>query len=546
MKRIHILALMAVVAGAASAQSALDAHVIGQRDLRGTARFMSMAGAFGALGGDLSTLNQNPAGIGVYRSSEVGVTVDLSMLSAKTSPWSNLSSSFKENETKFYCNNFGYVGAIRLNSETVPYIQFGASYSRIASFNRVYSGDFPSINGSLSNYIADFTTAEGWPMGALNYGEKYNPYQDPQGAPWSSILFYSNNLINPSGNGYIGLYNGTAGTGSFAVHDKGYIDEYSINFGGNVSNTVYWGIGIGITDIDYKSEVYYSEDFNSANVRDGMSNGTVTGSGGYGLTSWKHIYGTGVNLKAGVIVKPVNELRLGFAVHTPTWYNLQQEGVSSLDYQLSTDYPIRDEYGNIKDPDLQLTDDGYLDYFEWSSRAPWRLIASAAGVIGGRFIVSGDYEYRPYQSVNVKDNNGNEYKDMTQDVKDYYKASNIVRLGAEFRVTPSFSVRAGYSYESSPVTDKMNNNQLQVYTSGPDDTEVTPSYSIDNSTQYITCGLGYRYKGFYVDAAYVHKYRKSTFHGYTPVDGYGQNTNAPIADVTDNNNSIVVSVGFKF
>lgn len=72
------------------------------------------------------------------------------------------------------------------------------------------------------------------------------------------------------------------------------------------------------------------------------------------------------------------------------------------------------------------------------------------------------------------------------------------------------------------------------------------SYSIDNSTQYITCGLGYRYKGFYVDAAYVHKYRKSTFHGYTPVDGYGQNTNAPIADVTDNNNSIVVSVGFKF
>lgn len=142
---------------------------------------------------------------------------------------------------------------------------------------------------------------------------------------------------------------------NFAVHDKGYIDEYSINFGGNVSNTVYWGVGIGITDIDYKSQVYYSEDFNSANVRDGMSNGTVTGSGGYGLTSWKHIYGTGVNLKAGVIVKPVNELRLGFAVHTPTWYNLQQEGVSSLDYQLSTDYPIRDEYGNIKDPDLQIS-----------------------------------------------------------------------------------------------------------------------------------------------------------------------------------------------
>ena len=108
MKKITLFAI-AVCAGGlvttVSAQSAIDAYSLSQGDLRGTARFMSMAGAFGALGGDLSTLNQNPAGIGVYRSSEIGVTVDFDMQSMKTDNF------YKDNHTHVYCNNFGYVGS---------------------------------------------------------------------------------------------------------------------------------------------------------------------------------------------------------------------------------------------------------------------------------------------------------------------------------------------------------------------------------------------------------------------------------------------------
>ena len=64
------------------AQSAIDAYRFSQPDLRGTARFMGMGGAFGALGGDLSTLSQNPAGIGVYRSNEPLQSKGLSVASA--------------------------------------------------------------------------------------------------------------------------------------------------------------------------------------------------------------------------------------------------------------------------------------------------------------------------------------------------------------------------------------------------------------------------------------------------------------------------------
>ena len=67
MKKVLIPAIIAAAPALALAQSTVDAYTLSQSDLRGTARFMSMGGAFTALGGDLSTLNQNPAGVGISR-----------------------------------------------------------------------------------------------------------------------------------------------------------------------------------------------------------------------------------------------------------------------------------------------------------------------------------------------------------------------------------------------------------------------------------------------------------------------------------------------
>ncbi|MDE5744059.1 MAG: hypothetical protein K2H84_00185, partial [Paramuribaculum sp.] len=134
-------------------QSAIDAYNLSQSDFKGTARFMSMGGAFTALGGDLSTLNQNPAGIGVYRSSEIGVTLDVDIASTKSTTGAF---SITKDKAAFNCNNFGYVGAVYTGSDIMPYFNWGASYSRAASFNRAYKGT-GTMNGSLSNYIAGYT-----------------------------------------------------------------------------------------------------------------------------------------------------------------------------------------------------------------------------------------------------------------------------------------------------------------------------------------------------------------------------------------------------
>lgn len=183
------------------AQTALDAYQMSRYDLRGTARFMSMGGAFGALGGDLSTLNQNPGGIGVYRKSEVGVTVDIDMQSTKTTSNTN---SMSTDQTKVYCNNLGYIGSIYTGSNVMPYFQWGVSYGRAASFDRHYRGVSNQMNGSLTNYIAGYTANEGWQSNLLsNTNKNYYSYN----APWMSMLAYNSYIINaPNGStSYQGL-----------------------------------------------------------------------------------------------------------------------------------------------------------------------------------------------------------------------------------------------------------------------------------------------------------------------------------------------------
>lgn len=520
MRKILLTALLGVAPSMLMAQSAIDALQLSQGDLKGTARFVSMGGAFGALGGDISTMTQNPAGIGVYRSSEIGVTIDVNIQGTKSN---SMGFSQSEDQTKVYCPNFGYVGAVNLDSEVMPYFNWGLSYGRTASFDRIYRGGMPSISSSVSNFISDFSN--GFAPDELGMSQSYNPYWDSN-ADWLSILAYNSYMINPKGNtsGYNGLFqNGTSGNAMFNVRERGYVDEYSINLGGNFVNTVYWGVGLGITDLDYINQTFYDEEMVNALIPAEGGATTTNGDSYIALDNFKHISGTGFNFKAGLIFKPINEFRFGFAVHTPTYYDLRHDFDAVSEYSYSSGI----EGGDYTEVAL----------FDSKLRTPWRIMASAATVLGGRAILSADYEYVAYNDMKVKDDYGYSIDAVNDDIDTYYKGQNIFRIGAEFRVTPKFSVRAGYNYQSSNVKDEAKNGSEYVYTSGTD-----PSYTFDDKTQYITCGIGYRTGGFYIDGAYVHKNRESEFHAFSDIDGNA----APKATIKDNNNSIVLSIGYKF
>lgn len=548
MKKSILATVVAAMPTMMFAQSAVDLYQTSQTELRGTARFMSMAGAFGALGGDMSTMRQNPAGIGVYRRSEVGVTLDVDIQNSK---FSSLGESATNRQTKAACDNFGYIGSVRLDSDIMPFFTWGASYGRTVSFDRVYKGMIPSLSNSLSNYIAA-NVANGFTADELNgkyvdgngQVSSYNPYYESD-VPWLGALGYASFMVDPTQPGattYDGLFqNGSFGDASINVRERGYVDEYNISFGGNFVNTVYWGLSFGITDMNFTRESYYDEQIGHARIM--LDDGQRVDGGSYnGLSNYFNVNGSGFNCKFGLIFKPVNEFRLGFAIHTPTWYNLTYNVAAAADYANwigDAEDPFRTNIDGYRIPEADFDNNPNLEvsgYYDRKMRTPWRMIVSAAGVIGGRGILSMDYEYEAYKDMRVSDSYG-QFDDVTMDVKNYYRPTNTIRVGAEFRVTPQFSLRAGYSYKSSPAQETAYNNQQYIYTAG-----TNPMYMFDSSIQYVTCGLGYSTGGFSIDAAYVHKHRESSWSAFSSYDGLA----SPSGTITDNNNHIVLSLGYKF
>lgn len=533
MKKVVFAALALAAPVAMIAQSATDIYDLNQSDIRGTARFMSMGGAFTALGGDLSTLTQNPAGIGVYRRSEIGVTLDISPRS--TSALTN-GYKMKMSSTPVSCNNFGYVGSVRLGGDMETF-SWGASYNRVANFNRKFAARYGSLGTSLSNYIADYTTASGVFAQDMEFGtgsNRYDPYYDSN-IDWLSILAYNSYMIEPNGSNtaYRGLFqNGTTGNGYSEVHENGYIDEYAIDFGGNVKDVVMWGIGFGITDLKLNRTTFYSESLDNAAVIN--ANGyTSTGTADFDLTNYRSINGTGFNLKVGLIFKPINELRIGVAFHTPTWYTLTNSAYAETAYSYTAPVNGKDEtvFGD------DYTGDAYYNF---RMTSPWKFMVGAAAVLGSSAIVSADYEYQAYNKMRSSYQSG--FGDYTSDewvnadIEDYYKAANIFRVGLEYRVTPSFSVRAGYNYTSSTASTYAENGG-EIITAGTD-----PSFTLNRGANAVSIGLGYRYKAFYIDGCYVYRSKKSTYKAFTDFGAF----QSPSANLTENTNSIVFSAGFKF
>lgn len=553
MKKLFFMSLLGVLPASMAGQSAIDAYRLTQSDMKGTARFMSMGGAFGALGGDLSTLSQNPAGIGVYRSNELGFTLNLDCQNANSK--SNLGNSVTQNQTHFLLNNIGGVATMRLNSEVMPNLNIGFSYNKGASFNARYRGGI-GLQNSLSNYIAGVSNNEGLTVADVATANGFDPYNPNDGgyaAPWISILGYDSYLINPLGDPDSPHWTGqwgdkTSGTGNFDIETKGSVDEYNIAIGGNIADKLYWGMNFDIVNIDYTMNALWGEDLQNAEV-DYYGNGPTLMDSKWNMRNYYHVNGSGFNYQIGLIFKPIQELRLGFAVHTPTWYELNES------------FLARTSFNYDGEQNGASTNDGYLGTNSMKLRSPWKFIASAATVLGSRFILSADYEFTGYNKMRFSEPSDGYYDDwgwdwgyydMTpraindpyeytnEDIKSYYRATNTLRVGAEFRVTPRFSVRAGYSFVSSPVKESVRDNKEIIYTSG-----TLPNYRLDDTTNYYTCGLGYKYQKFYIDLAYIYKHLSSEYHAYTP-DPKSPSIPSPSAKLSLNNSQIVMSCGFRF
>lgn len=531
MKKLSVL-LFALIIGYsyANSQTIYDGELFSNRELSGTARYVGMGGALGALGADISTMSTNPAGIGLYRSNDVAMTLGYTNNEVKSN-FMGEKNSFKVD--RIGLKNMGIVFSTPMYGSSLKYLNFGFNYHRSNDFYRSIgmSGTFnTSADGgviSIANAMAvqaNNSLLNGNDVANAS-GEGGNIYANPRYG-WMSLLGFNSYLINP------GLVDGekryfphpmTSPNALFHSDERGGINQYDFNISMNLSDRVFLGLTIGAYDLNYRTLTYYDEAFMFENNPKYKEMALLETS--------SEIDGSGYDFKLGVIVRPIENspFRIGFAVHTPTFYNLTHY----TNVRFSSDIYQRDAENqslNLLQTDIdtynELSGDNISDF---KLRTPWKFNFSLGHNVGDFLALGAEYEYQDYSSMKFKYDGGGSMGVNT----DMLKGVHTLKLGLEYRIVPEFAFRAGYNMQSGIFKEdaykEISNNSVLT------DVQYVNKSNVKNT---FTFGVGYAGKVFYSDLAFVFDSYKSDFR---PFDDPELN----FTKLTSNKSQVLLTLGMR-
>lgn len=408
-----------------------------------------MAGAFGALGADMSSLSVNPAGIAFFRKSEFSVTPGFRGTSAKAHFRGNTS---KDDRNELSMGQFGLSFIELSDRRDWESFHFGISYDRKRSFRQRVAIEASDAERSILDHFV--RQSNGIHLDDL-------PYM----APFSGELAYQAYLMDP-------LYNDSTNyeheqkAKTFkqekSIVRSGSMGEALISFGADRNNELYLGGNLGIPIISFERSIVHKESVGEES--DGVN---------LQYSEDLAVSGYGVNLQLGAIYRPNDWSRFGLSFKSP--------GILRLEDEWTTIVKSKDKehlYGETP------TAQGEHSY---RVRTPYRLTASSAFFVKKRGVLSVDYRYSDPSGGKLMatqenaDDGGYEYGAENILVRDRYREMHDLRLGMEWRFSPFF-IRGGYRYASSPVRPV---NDLET-----------------GSTRSFSFGAGRRTGDFFIDVAY--------------------------------------------
>lgn len=517
MKKIFLSAcLLSLFMAHAHAQETYENTKLIDNDLNGTARYVGMGGAMEALGADISVINSNPAGIGLFRRSSGSVSFGLVSQDG--------ASSFKYgNKTNASFDQAGFVYSLRDGRRT--FINFGFNYHKSKNFDYILNAA-SALNGASQHKLSYMKalanennldkTSSGW-RGKFAYTSQLDN-------------LYYNTLMMTSSDGF--FYNDASGY-EFGRAETGYIGEYNFNTSVNVNDRVYLGITIGIHDVHYTGHSLYNEALVNLN---NQTAGDIT------VNDERRITGTGYNASFGIIFRPVDAspFRIGLSVSTPTWYDLKTSNYTYLINNTKADGggKLQGDYPNY------TTGESY----EFKLFTPWKFGVSLGHTVGNYLALGASYEYADYSRLDTRVNDGYDVdywgdvyehsssdEPMNRHTRETLKAVSTLKIGAEAKVMPNLAVRAGYNYVS-PMFKKEGYKDGNIDSYGSNYSSAT-DYTNWEATNRYTVGIGYTLGKMSFDLAYQYAQTNGKFHPFA--DSYldytypGQDSNGNDVTMTE-------------
>lgn len=472
MKKLLMFSIGLVSTSYILAQDLNDAVRYSMDEIKGTARFRAMSGAFGALGGDMSGVNINPAGSAIFNNSHASVSLGVIDKNNDVSYFNGLNST---SNSEFDLNQLGAAFVFVNSNPNSPWKKFtlSAAYDNTANHDNEWVAS--GINTtSLDSYFLSFTNNIEIPFGILKLqpGELIEEaYADIGSIPVNgysiqqAFLGYWSGVIDPvnlddNSNDNETNYISNVGPGNFNQNylysERGYNGKLAFNFAADYDDRFFFGVNLNAHFIDYEKFTR----FNETNSNDGS---TVNNLRFENLLSTT---GSGFSFQLGTIIKLTPELRAGVSYNSPTWYRINEELVQGIN-------------SNNADPEINFISDVINIFPEYRLRTPGKVTGSLAYVFGKQGLLSFDYSVKDYGNTEFRPTSDLGFSLLNDNINDTLDSAASYRFGGEYRYK-QFSFRGGYRFEESPYKDDSRFGDLTGY----------------------SLGLGYTFGNFNLDLAF--------------------------------------------
>lgn len=472
----------------------------------------------GSLGGEITSLYVNPAGLGFYKTGEFVFTPSISFLNGKSNFRGTGAKS--DNESRF---NLGTTGIVW--GQTNPAARWGTktfslAVNRMANFNgRTYyrgENDFSSYSESFAEEFAysNLPINVSLPEAPLSFGTKLANYTflidtlsvngavEVVGFPTRDAILNGSDLRLLQ---------------EKDIETRGGITEIAFGYAANMEDKLYVGGSVGIPIVNYeRTSIFTESDLSGNNDND------------FNYFTYRERYrsqGVGFNGKLGLIYKPVNQVRAGVAIHTPTVYSLTERTTGRMETDLEQFFS--DGLLGVADEDTIYSANNFnIPEYSYDFYSPWRFMISGSYMINAvedvtqqKGFITADVEYVTHKSSKFKSTEDPDYYEgVNEAVKFSYKGAVNVRLGGELKFN-TFMTRLGFAYYGSPYVEK----------------------EFKARRMNASAGIGYRNRGIFLDLTYVRGFNRDVDFPYRLADK--PNT---YAEIRNNNANVLMTFGWKF